>query len=191
MISLTTGIDVKGESETQTAKYAQMGSNEQGKTLSLLDEAGNVIKEIQMGDMQFEVEITAGTEIPRSRSEKAQLYTELAKQGLLGDVVNDLDAREELFEGLDVPNRRGLIQAARKKQEASQGNAPSLPTAKDLTVAFKDLPLEAQKYWLEQNGFPKNVIDSIVPPQVTPQNNNGTMVAGQQTQPAPVSALNQ
>lgn len=107
------------------------------------------IKDLSIG--KFEIEITAGTEVPRSKSETAALMQNLMQQGLLGD-ISDLDIREQYFRALDLPNYRAFMNVLRDKQK-NMTQAP-LPNTDKITVGFKDLPVAAQDFWLTSNGFP-------------------------------------
>lgn len=109
MVELATGID--------GAEYARFGTAENQRVVELMDRAGNAVRTIKVNsDWQFRVDVVAGTEIPRSRTESAALTAELAKNGAFGD-IRDPDALELLLTTIDYPNCRAVVQMARAKQK--------------------------------------------------------------------------
>ena len=104
----------------------------------------------------YEVEIVAGTEIPRTRNESSQLIEKLFMGGAFGD-PKDPDILEQYLRSQDLPNYRGWIALIKDKQQQSMDNVqPVVPPTKDISVSFKDLPAEAQIEWLQNNGFPES-----------------------------------
>lgn len=183
ILKLTTLIDVEkqttmpsGEIQNATAQaqYAKFSQADGNQTITLLDEAGQAIQTIQTEDMDFEVDIIAGTEIPRSRNETAQLMDKLAQAGLLGDLKNDPDALEEYLRSQDVPNYRAIMSVVRKKQAAQSPTLPPPPIT-NIAVAFKDLPPQAQIELLKLYG-----IDMSAPMATSQEANiNSAIPAGQ------------
>ena len=113
------------------------------------------IRQIQ-GDLsigEYDMQVVAGTEMPRSRTEKAQLTLQLAQQGYLGD--DKIDIAERVLTALDFPQRYQIIDKMREDADAMSKNPPPEPPTDKITVAFKDLPQAAQGEWLQQHGFPQ------------------------------------
>jgi len=113
------------------------------------------IRQIQ-GDLsigEYDMQVIAGTEMPRSRTEKAQLTLQLAQQGYLG--TDKIDVAERVLTALDFPQRYQIIDKMREDMDAMSKNPPPEPPTDKITVAFKDLPQAAQGEWLQQHGFPQ------------------------------------
>ena len=127
-----------------------------------------IIKTIK-GDFSlgfYDVEVIAGTEVPRSPQERSQL-TQWAWQNKL--LPSGTKGIKLLFEALDFPNRHQIIQALEDQEQAESQQAKEPPTDK-ITVSFKDLPPSAQIEWLQNNGFPQAAqaikdVHSQPPPQ--------------------------
>lgn len=101
----------------------------------------------------FECEIVSGSEMPRSRSSRANMVLQLAKMGLLGD-LNSIDTRRFILSNLDLQGYRALL----KEQEESQNNLiqnPPPPPVDKISLAYKDLPPTAQAEILVKNGLYK------------------------------------
>jgi len=95
--------------------------------IDLLNEAGEAIQSIKMDkNWEFKVDVIAGTEIPRSRKESAQLIIGLVEKGLLGDVT-DIDLLEEILRSNDVPNYRTIISIMKNKQKELQKQKEQAP----------------------------------------------------------------
>lgn len=107
------------------------------------------IEEIE-GDLslgEYEIDIIAGTEMPRSRSEKAQIYMQLAQMGKIPETAS---GTELLLDALDIPDKTAIMDAI---QEA-QSQRPQIQIAPDLLAKiFKDMPLDQQLQALAQFGF--------------------------------------
>ena len=85
--------------------------------------------------------MVAGTEIPRSRTENANIITNLYNAGTLGD-PNDLDVKEEYFRALDLPNYRAIISMLRQKQEEMSKRTPDFREVfsnPEMTKAYADI----------------------------------------------------
>lgn len=122
-----------------------------------------VIEEI-MGDLslgEYEVEVVAGTEMPRSKTQFAQITQQLAGQGMFGD-PNSLEVKEIVLKALDFPNRHAIIQEMKKQQEKAQANAkPPLPPIEKLGLNYKDLSPELRSMLLQQ------LFGQQIPPEMT------------------------
>jgi len=153
-------IPTKGSGEP--IQVMQPGKDEKGS------DAMNIIKEIQ-GDLtigEYEIEVIAGSERPRSKSENAALFTQLYSNGMLGQGV---DAISDLFTELDVPNRRAIIK--RLKEQEEQKKPPTIFDNKDLAEMFcKAIPalegfVGAQQAIIEKAGLPSkqdNLLDAPI-----------------------------
>ena len=96
---------------------------------------------------EYEVDIVAGTEMPRSRAEKANIYMQLSQMGKIPDTPT---GTELLLDALDIPDKTAIIEAI---QEA-QTQQPQIQIAPDLLAKiFKDMPLDQQLQALAQFGF--------------------------------------
>jgi hypothetical protein len=137
--------------------FAKMSQGE----VTLLDRAGKAIKTIKTNeDTKFEVEVCSGTELPRSRTEMAQLTTELAKNGVFGS-IEDVDVKELILKSLDYDNWRAIVNIMRQKEEEASKVSPTPPTD-NIAVSFDKLPIWAQNQWLEKNGFIVPVVSAPV-----------------------------
>ena len=116
LIQLSTGIE--------GADIAQIRTNPQTnqKEIALLQEVEGTIKEIRAiafnDKWQFKVECSAGTEIPRSRKELADLTNKISVSPVMQS--GDLDLIEMYLTANDYPKRRALMTLLRKKQEDAQ-----------------------------------------------------------------------
>ena len=100
----------------------------------------------------FEIDITAGSEMPRSRIGKARITQQLFEQGVLGQ---GSEAINELLTALDYPNRRNIIDRIREQEQAqSQDKTSKLVMVLDkFKMEFKDLPQFAQYQVLAECGI--------------------------------------
>lgn len=113
------------------------------------------IRQIQ-GDLsigEYDMQIIAGTEMPRSRSEKAQLTMQLAQAGYLGS--NQTDIAETVLTAVDYPQRHQVIDKLREQEAEMSKNPPVEPPTDKITVNFKDLDSLAQAEWYQSHGFPQ------------------------------------
>lgn len=113
-------------------------------SITLLSEEGEALKTIFTNkDWKFRVEVVAGTDIPRSRREIADIMNKLV-QGQIID-VKDIDVLEMYLRSQDMPNYRALISLIKNKQEEAAKLPPSMPKVedilknKDLAMAFADI----------------------------------------------------
>ena len=119
----------------------------------------NAMKELQavqtiQADLsvgEYEVDVIAGAQMPRSRAEKAQIYMQLAQMGKIPDTKT---GTELLLDALDIPDKTGIIEAIEEQQAMMESSQPPITldpeTAQKL---FKDMPLECQLQYLAQFGF--------------------------------------
>lgn len=100
---------------------------------------------------EYEVDVIAGGQMPRSRAEKAQIYMQLAQMGKIPETKT---GTELLLSALDIPDKTGIIEAIEEQQQEIQNNQP--PISMDVELAsklFKDMPLDCQLQYLAQFGF--------------------------------------
>lgn len=100
---------------------------------------------------EYEVDVIAGAQMPRSRAEKAKIYMELAQMGKIPDTKT---GTELLLNALDIPDKTGIMEAIEEQQTQIQQSQP--PISLDTETAqklFKDMPLECQLQYLAQFGF--------------------------------------
>ena len=114
MLELTTGID--------NAKFAKIGVNEQQeRTIELYDEALQSIKTLKFDkNWKYKVSVVAGTEIPRSRKEQANLSDKIIQSGILN--VKDIDLIELYMQMNDIPQGKAIVNLMRKKQKQASEN---------------------------------------------------------------------
>ena len=100
---------------------------------------------------EYEVDVIAGAQMPRSRAEKANIYMQLAQMGKIPDTVQ---GTELLLNALDIPDKTGIMEALEEQQAQIQNSQP--PISMDAETAqklFKDMPLDCQLQYLAQFGF--------------------------------------
>jgi hypothetical protein len=100
----------------------------------------------------YEVDIVAGAEMPRSRTGKANLTSRLYEQGILGQ---GSDAIDEYLTALDYPNRRNVIERLKQQEEQSANDMTSklVMVLDKFKMDFKDLPQFAQYQVLAECGI--------------------------------------
>lgn len=115
-----------------------------------------LVKEIQ-GDLsigEYDIDVIAGSQLPRSRSEKAQITQWLFERGIIPPNSRGVD---ELLTSLDFPNKNAIIEELQRNEQAAQAQAmqqpqtPPMPPVKEISVAFKDMPPEAQIEMLQRD----------------------------------------
>ena len=100
---------------------------------------------------EYEVDVIAGANMPRSRAEKAQIYMQLAQMGKIPETKT---GTELLLNALDIPDKTGILEALEEQQEEIQNSQPPIAMPADLAVKlFKDMPLNCQLQYLAQFGF--------------------------------------
>ena len=100
---------------------------------------------------EYEVDVIAGGQMPRSRAEKAQIYMQLAEMGKIPDTKT---GTELLLSALDIPDKTAIIEAIDEQAAQIENSQP--PISLDAETAqklFKDMPLECQLQYLAQFGF--------------------------------------
>ena len=100
---------------------------------------------------QYEIDVIAGAQMPRSRAEKAQIYMQLAQMGKIPETKT---GTELLLSALDIPDKTGILEAIDEQQAQIEQSQP--PISLDPETAqklFKDMPLECQLQYLAQFGF--------------------------------------
>ena len=100
---------------------------------------------------EYEVDVIAGGQMPRSRAEKAQIYMQLAQMGKIPETKT---GTELLLSALDIPDKTGIIEAIEEQEAQMQSSQP--PISLDAETAqklFKDMPLDCQLQYLAQFGF--------------------------------------
>lgn len=100
---------------------------------------------------EYEIDVIAGAQMPRSRAEKAQIYMQLAQMGKIPDTKT---GTELLLSALDIPDKTGILEAIDEQAAQIQNSQP--PISMDPETAqklFKDMPLECQLQYLAQFGF--------------------------------------
>ena len=114
------------------------------------------IREIQsdLSIGEYDVTVIAGTEMPHSRTERAQITMQLANMGMLGS--NKIDIAEIILTALDYPLRHTIIDKMREEEAEMSKMPPLEPPTKDIQVNFKDMPSFMQGEWCQQHGFPQS-----------------------------------
>jgi len=150
---------IKLSTKMDNATYAAFTAEGNQKAVLLYNDAGMVVKKIvQNPDWKFQVEVTAGTEVIRSRHETAAIIDKLYAEGKLGN-PDDLDIKELYFNAIDLPNRRAIIQLLRQKlEEAKPPRAAYDDTEymKAFASEFKELDgfTQARRALLRANDLP-------------------------------------
>ena len=100
---------------------------------------------------EYEVDVIAGAQMPRSRAEKAQIYMQLAQMGKIPETKT---GTELLLSALDIPDKTGILEAIDEQAQEIQNSAPPISLDPEQAVKlFKDMPLECQLQYLAQFGF--------------------------------------
>ena len=118
-------------------------------------EEGLIVKREIKGDLsigEYEIEVIAGTELPRSRTEKAALTMQLVQMGIID--VTTIEGVNTLLTALDYPERRALVEQKEQQQLELSQNAPPVNLPLELAEKiFKDMPMQQQQEYLVQFGF--------------------------------------
>ncbi len=147
LIEIATGINQK--------EYAMFDSqtDEDGKekrSIKFINDAGQIVKEIQMSeDWKFKVEVSSGTEIPRSRRENSRLVDEVAASPIMQS--GNMPMIEMYLTAKDFPNRRALIDIMKKQQEQAAKNPT--PIKKQL-LSNPQLLTAVGAFFKDLTGFP-------------------------------------
>ena len=100
---------------------------------------------------EYEVDVIAGAQMPRSRAEKAQIYMQLAQMGKIPDTKT---GTELLLDALDIPDKTGIMEAIDEQAAQIQNSQPPISMDAELAAKlFKDMPLDCQLQFLAQFGF--------------------------------------
>lgn len=100
---------------------------------------------------EYEVDVIAGAQMPRSRAEKAQIYMQLAQMGKIPDTKT---GTELLLNALDIPDKTGVMEAIDEQAAQIQNSQPPISMEAELAAKlFKDMPLDCQLQFLAQFGF--------------------------------------
>ena len=100
---------------------------------------------------EYEVDVIAGAQMPRSRAEKAQIYMQLAQMGKIPDTKT---GTELLLNALDIPDKTGILEAIEEQQAQIENSQPPISMDAELAAKlFKDMPLDCQLQYLAQFGF--------------------------------------
>lgn len=120
---------------------------------------------------EYEVDVIAGTQMPRSRAEKANIYMQLAQMGKIPDTKT---GTELLLSALDIPDKTAIMEAIDEQAQEVQNSQP--PISLDPETAqklFKDMPLECQLQYLAQFGFQVPDVQNAV---ITEQEQNAKVI---------------
>ena len=110
LVELSTGIN--------GADYAQFSHDDGQSKITLMTRAGKAVKEILIdANWQFRVEVSAGTEIPRSRRETAMLVDKLAASPIMNS--GNIPMIDMYLTAQDFPQRRAVIQLMTQQQQAA------------------------------------------------------------------------
>lgn len=141
-------------------KFAQIPARDSGiePQITMIERKNDedLVTEIK-GDLsigEYEVEVTAGSEMPRSKSAIAQLTLQMAEAGYLGD-PNDIFVKEKVLQSVQFPNSREIINHLMEEKEKIEKAPPNIASLLEkLTGSLKDLPPDALSYLLQQAGWP-------------------------------------
>ena len=139
LVKLSTGIQI----DEEKVVYAKFGEFEGQRYIDLLNEAAETVKQIKIDqNWEFNVEVVAGTEIPRSRRENAFLANKFVEMGILN--LQDIDMLELYLKSLDIPNYRAyttLMKHKKQKDESSPQPLRFIDIMKspELATAFSEL----------------------------------------------------
>ena len=139
-------LDENGQPQVEVNPLIEIYKQNAEKELQAVEE---IKADLSLGE--YEVDVIAGAQMPRSRAEKAQIYMQLAQMGKIPDTKT---GTELLLSALDIPDKTGILEAIDEQQTQIQNSQP--PISLDPETAqklFKDMPLECQLQYLAQFGF--------------------------------------
>ena len=120
------------------------------------------IQKIQ-GDLsigEYEVDVIAGAQMPRSRAEKAKIYMELAQ---MGKIPNTPTGTELLLSALDIPDKTSIMEAIQEaERQAQEAQPPINMDVETIQKLFKDMPLDCQLQILQQFGFQVGTLEENI-----------------------------
>ena len=118
LIEISTGLTAKQYAMIDTVADEQ--GNEH-KNIKFIDEVGNIVNEIKFDpEIALRVEVTSGTEIPRSRRESANLIDRVIASPVMQS--GDIDMIDMYLTAQDFPNRRAIVDMLRQKQAQKAQN---------------------------------------------------------------------
>ena len=122
-IEMATGTDNKQYASFDTS-YDENG--DEVKTLRIMDAKGNIVNTITLSnDWKFRVEVSSGTEIPRSRKENTLLVDQVLANPIMQS--GNIPAIDMYLTAIDFPNRRAVKDLLEKQQQqAAQHPQPLL-----------------------------------------------------------------
>lgn len=109
----------------------------------------DAIKTIQadLSLCEFDIEVIAGTEMPRSKSQRANIMLELQQRNL---IPSNKQGTDLLLDALDVPNKAAILEAL----DAQNAEKPKISLPLELAgKIFKDMQPQYQDEFLAQFGF--------------------------------------
>lgn len=115
-----------GSAYAQFSVQVDQADGKEKKVITLFDKDGQQTEEpIEFKeDWEFSVEVSAGTEIPRTRRENVKLMDQLIDRGIID--LKDVDMIEMYLRAQDIPNYRVIVDLIRerRKQQEEQENSP-------------------------------------------------------------------
>lgn len=139
-------LDVNGQPAVEVNPMIEIYRENAQKELEAVEQ---IKGDLSIGE--YEIDVIAGAQMPRSRAEKAQIYMQLAE---MGKIPNTKTGTELLLSALDIPDKTGILEAIDEQEAQIQNSQP--PISLDPETAqklFKDMPLECQLQYLAQFGF--------------------------------------
>jgi hypothetical protein len=113
-------ISITGNNKYSMAQIQVTVDSEAGKEqkiINLFDKQGQQVEQIVFNeDWQFDIDVIAGTEVPRTRRENALLYDKMLLNGVF-DKIQDPDLLEMYLRCQDIPNYRAIVQLMKQKQD--------------------------------------------------------------------------
>jgi len=112
------------------------------KTIKFIDEAGKIADMIKIDPAwKFKIEVTSGTDIPRSRLENSRLVDEVIASPIMQ--TGDIDMIDMYLTAKDFPNRHAVVEMLKKKMEQKAKNPEpileQLGKNPDMMKAWSDL----------------------------------------------------
>lgn len=148
-------LDENGQPQIEVNPMIQIYAENAQKELEAIQ---TLEADLSVGE--YEVDVIAGAQMPRSRAEKAQIYMQLAQMGKIPDTKT---GTELLLSALDIPDKTGILEAIDEQAQQIQNSAPPISLdAEQAVKLFKDMPLKCQLQYLAQFGFQVPTIDEAV-----------------------------
>ena len=155
---------------SQGNKIAVIPNREDGKQFIEIrektqDEELQEYTRVINGDLslgEYEVKVSSGTELPKSKQAIANITMQLVQQGYFGP-VGDPNTLDLVLEKLDYPGRRAIVNKVKADQE-KRSQEPILPQTDDLMksvkIGFNEMPIESQMEYLKLLGLVPNNVDA-------------------------------